>query len=178
MKRGAWIVLVGGAVAGLAAGALLWGQAATAPPPITAFPPWYPAEDTHGDPPFVDYEAHIPCAIDPAPDPDCQRVKFGLVLYRDPATGEPTSYAMSILRVGVSDEREYHEGAWHVASGTALDPDATAYRLDGVPEHLRHYWAVGDDILLILDGDGMPRVGEAGYSYTLDSIPIRTGDSR
>ena len=127
------------------------------------------------DPPFVDFEAHVPCTIDPVPDPDCQRVKFGLVLYRDPVTHEPSTYVMSIVRVAVSDDREVHQGEWRTESGTALDPDATVYRLDGVPEHLSAYWAVGDDLLLMLDGDGMPRVGDAGYSYTLNSTPLRTG---
>ncbi|GAA1948680.1 hypothetical protein [Microbacterium deminutum] len=174
MKRTTWIAIAGGVVAVVAAGAILWGQAAAVPPPITAFPPWYPAEDARGDPPFVDFESHIPCAIDPEPDPACQRVKFGLVLYRDPVTHEPSTYAMSILRVGVSDEREYHEGAWQVTSGTALDSDATVYRLDGVPAHLQNFWAVGDGILLMLDEERMPRVGETAYGYTLNSIPLRT----
>ena len=118
----------------------------------------------------------MPCAIDPVPDRACQRVKLGLVLYGDPAAGEPATYVMSIIRVGVSDEREVHEGAWHAERGTALDSDAVVYRLDDVPDHLRDYWAVGSDILLLLDSDRMPRVGDAGYSYTLNRIPLRTRD--
>ena len=118
----------------------------------------------------------VPCTIDPVPDPECQRVKLGLVLYRDAVTEEPTMYMMSIIRVGVSDEREAHRGAWHAESGTVLRRDATVYRLDGVPGHLEAYWAVGEDLLLLLDENGMPRVGDAGYSYTLNRTPLRTGD--
>ncbi len=176
MRRAVGIAIAGIAVAVVAAGAILWSQAATAPPPIDAFPPWYPVENAQGDPPFADFEAHVPCAIDPVPDPACQRVKLGLVLYRDPATQEPTTYVMSIIRVGVGDDREVHLGTWRTEAGTALDPEASVYRLDGVPEHLAAFWAVSDGILLLLDGDRMPRVGDAGYSFTLNSTPLRTGD--
>ena len=175
MKRTTCIAIAGGAVAVVAAGAILWSQAAGAPLPVTAFPPWYPSENAQGDPAFADFEAHVPCTIEPAPDPACQRVKFGLVLYRDPVTGEPSTYVMSIVRVGVGDDREVHQGRWRAESGTALDPAATVYRLDRVPEHLGSYWAVGDDLLLMLDGERMPRVGDAGYSYTLNRTPLRTG---
>lgn len=171
------IVLGGIAVAVVAAGALVWNQLATeAPLPVSAFPPWYPAANEQGDPPFADFEAHVPCRIDPVPDPACQRVKFGLVLYRDPVTHDPSTYVMSIIRVGVGDDREVHQGEWTIDRGVALDPAATVYRLDGVPGHLDSYWAVGDGILLLLDEEGMPRVGDAGYGYTLNSTPLRMGE--
>ena len=141
--------------------------------PPESFGPWYPLANQDGDPAVRDFEGHVPCAIDDPPAADCQRVKFGIVLYRDAASGEPTTYLMSIVRVGVGDERETHEGTWSEARGTGLDPDATVYRLDsGAPDHLRGYWPIGDDLLFLLDEEGMPRVGDAAYGYVLNSIPI------
>lgn len=134
--------------------------------------PWYPLVSEDGDPAVADFENHVPCALDPAPHAECERIKLGIVLYREAVTGEPTTYLISIIRVGVSDARETHEGSWIEGQGTRLDPEATTYLLDaGAPRHLRAYWAVGDDILFLLD-DGMPRVGDAAYGYALNSIPI------
>ena len=98
MKRATGVTIAGIAVAVVAAGAILWGQAASAPLPVTAFPPWYPAADADGAPPSADFEAHVPCAFEPVPDPACQRVKLGIVLYRDAQTNEPSRYVMSIIR--------------------------------------------------------------------------------
>lgn len=173
MKRTTWGVIAGIAAAVVAAGAILWSLTASRPQPVTAFPPWYATENARGDPAFADFEAHVPCTIDPVPDPACERVKLGLVLYRDAGTGEPATYVMSIVRVGVGDEREVHQGEWRIETGTALDSEDTVYRLDGAPDHLRAYWAVGDDLLLLLDGDRRPRVGDAGYSFTLNRLPLR-----
>ena len=110
MKRTTVGVIAGIAAAVVAAGAILWGLATSQPPPVTAFPPWYATENARGDPAFADFEAHVPCTIDAVPDPACQRVKLGLVIYRNAVTGEPTTYVMSIVRVGVGDEREVHQG--------------------------------------------------------------------
>jgi hypothetical protein len=175
MKKTAWAAIAGVAVVVVAAGAILWGSAASAPPSVTDFPPWYATENARGDPAAADFEAHVPCAIDAVPEPACQRVKLGLVLYRDAATGEPSTYVMSIVRVGVSDEREVRQGEWQIETGTALDAEATVYRLGGAPDLLTEYWAVGEDLLLILDGDRSPRVGDAAYGYTLNRVPLRQG---
>lgn len=162
------------ALAGFAFVIAAAGIVACAPEPApTSFPPWYPLENEQGDPAFADFESHVPCAIDPEPEPDCQRVKLGVVLYRDAETEQPTTYLMSIVRVGVSDEREVHGGEWGIETGTPLDAEATVYRLDsGAPDHLRWFWALGDDLLLLLDAEREPRVGDAAYSYTLNSIPL------
>ena len=134
---------------------------------------WYPLANEAGDPAVADFATRVPCTIDDPPAPTCQRVKFSVVLYSDEASGEPSTYLISIIRVGVSDARETHEGTWTVGQGTALDARATTYELDdGAPEHLRAYWAIGDDILFLLDEDRMPRVGDTGYGYALSRIPI------
>ncbi len=174
MKRST--LLVGAGAIALAAAAVvvvLVFATRGGPPQPQSFGPWYPLVNHDGDPAVADFENHVPCAIDDPPVADCQRVKFGIVLYRDSATGEPTTYLISIVRVGVSDTRETHEGTWSLGEGTGLDPEATIYRLDtGAPEHLRSYWPIGEDILYLLDENGMPRVGDAAYGYALNRIPL------
>ena len=105
-------------------------------------------------------------------------MKFGLVLYREPESNEPTTYVMSRIRVGVSNDRQVNEGTWSIEQGTALDPEATVYRLDtGAPEGLDVYWPIGDEILFVLDEQLMPRVGDAAYGYALNSVPLGTRNS-
>lgn len=124
-----------------------------------------------GDP--ADFENHVPCEIDPAPFEGCDRVKFGVVLYRDADTDEPTTFLISIVRVGAGDDRETIEGTWRITEGTALDPQDLVYELDtAAPGHLRNYWPIGDNILFMLDEQLMPRVGDAAYGYALNSVPL------
>lgn len=173
MKRTGWVIVGIIAAASAAIVVTTWVLAANAPAGRTVFPPWYPAANEGGDPAFVDFENHLPCEIDDSPVESCQRVKFGLVLYRDPESKEPTTYVMSRIRVGVSDDREVNEGTWSIGRGTALDPEATVYRLDtGAPEGLDVYWPIGDEILFVLDEQLMPRVGDAAYGYALNSVPL------
>ncbi len=140
--------------------------------PAEVLGPWYPVVNPDGDVAVADFEGHVPCALDPVPVDTCQRIKLGVVLYRNTA-GDPTRYVISIIRVGVSDDRETREGTWTMAKGTGLDPDATLYRFDsGAPDHLRAFAPIGPDILLLLDRDGMPRIGDAAYGYALNSVPI------
>ncbi len=173
MKRTGWVVVAIVAGAGAALVVAYGVLAANQPARQTVFPPWYPAANDAGDPAFVDFENHVPCEIDDPPAEGCQRVKFGLVLYRDPESNEPTTYVMSRIRVGVSNDRQVNEGTWSIEHGTALDPEATVYRLDtGAPEGLDAYWPIGDEILFVLDEQLMPRVGDAAYGYALNSVPL------
>ena len=173
MKRTGWVIVAIVAAASAAFVVGVWVLSANAPAGPTVFPPWYPAANDAGDPAFVDFENHVPCEIDDSPVESCQRVKFSLVLYRDPESKEPTTYVMSRIRVGVSDDREVNEGTWSIGRGTALDPEATVYRLDtGAPEGLDVYWPIGDEILFVLDEQLMPRVGDAAYGYALNSVPL------
>jgi len=150
--------------------AIVLVTAVSKPPEV--FGPWYPVVNSAGDAAVADFENHVPCALDPVPNVACQRIKLGVVLYRNTA-GEPTTYLISIVRVGVGDDRETHEGTWTEAKGTGLDPEATVYRLDrSAPDHLRAFWPIGDDILFVLDQGGMPRVGDEAYGYALNSVAI------
>ncbi len=128
-------------------------------------PPWYPAVNADGDPVFAVFESRIPCE-------NCEKIKFALALYTDPAGGAPTTYQMARVFVGRGNDRIINEGNWSITRGTSLDPQAVVYRLDsGAPEEFQAFWAIGEDILFILDQDMQPRVGDAGYSYALNRQP-------
>lgn len=126
------------------------------------FAPWYPSVNENGDPLLAVFESRIPCA-------DCNTIKFGLALYRDRETKAPTTYRMSRLFVGKGNDRTVNEGIWTITHGTKLDSQAVVYQLDSnAPTEYRSYWAIGQDILFLLDQDMSPRVGDGGYSYALN----------
>lgn len=159
------------AVSALALAAIVIALVASRGPSTSqAFGPWYPLTNEAGAPAFADFENHVPCALDNPAVADCQRIKLGVVLYGTPDA--PSTYLISILRVGVGNDRETHTGTWTTARGTALDPQALTYQLNAAPTHLRTFWPVGDKILFLLDANGFPRPGDAAYGYTLNSIPI------
>ena len=135
------------------------GSLAKTPPTIE---PWYPPVNEQGDPVFAVFESRIPCE-------DCEKIKIALALYKDQVTQEPTTYKLARVYVAKGDDRLLNEGIWSIANGTALDPQAVVYQLDGnAPEEFRSFWAIEDDILFILDQDMKPRVGTAGYGYALN----------
>lgn len=126
------------------------------------FAPWYPSVNENGDPVFAVFESRIPCA-------DCEKIKFGLALYQDQETKAPTTYMMARVYVAKGDDRTVNKGIWTVTHGTKLDPQAIVYQLDSnAPQEFRSFWAIGQDILFILDQDMNPRVGDAGYGYALN----------
>jgi hypothetical protein len=112
---------------------------------------------------FGVFEGRIPCT-------GCERIKVRLTLSSDGA--EPAGFRLELIHVGQGDERQVSEGEWWIESGAAHGPDATTYVLDErAPDEFRRYLAVGDDILLFIDADGVLVVGDAGHSFTLS----RTG---
>jgi hypothetical protein len=127
--------------------------------PVT---PWYPETNERGDPVVAVFESRVPCA-------DCQATKLGVALYRDRDTKRPTTYRMVRVYVGKGNDRLEDRGAWTEASGAAFDPRAVVYRLDAAaPAEFRSFWAIGQDILFVLDAAGGPRVGTAGFGYALN----------
>ncbi|HUG41648.1 MAG TPA: hypothetical protein VMM12_14260 [Longimicrobiales bacterium] len=92
--------------------------------------------------------------------PACEKVKWWLALYRDPA-GEPGGYRFEGTRVT-------RTGAWAIERGTASQPDAVVYRLfTDLPVGSIALLRIDANILLLLDGDRRPMVGDASWSYTL-----------
>jgi hypothetical protein len=139
--------------------------AGCATPPVTP-KRWYPEVNARGDALATVFESRIPCL-------DCQAIKFGLALYRG-RDGAPSTYRMARVYVAKGNERTVNEGAWSVARGTKLDPQAPLVQLDGnAPAEFRAFWVIGENILFILDRDLSPRVGTAGYGYALNRVNLR-----
>lgn len=134
----------------------------------TTFEPWYPAVNENGDPVFAVFEGRTPCVGQMA-IPDCNKIKVGLALYQNAQTQLPTTYLLARVGVGTGNDRITNAGTLTITHGTALDPQASVYQLDSnAPQEFRSYWAIGQDILFILDQDMAPRVGDAAYSYVLN----------
>jgi hypothetical protein len=136
------------------------------PPAVS---PWYPAVDEQGNTLMAVYEGRIPC--NQAAMKGCDKIKVALVLYHDRLTQAPATYKLARVHVAESPagNRQVVSGRWHLTQGAKLDPAAQVYRLDGAaPEEFRAYWAIGHELLLMLDADLNPRVGTASWSYTLN----------
>ena len=62
---------------------------------------------------------------------------------------------------------------WVYYAGTQLDSLAIVYHLDSnAPEKFKVFWKVSADLLFILDDNLLPRVGDAGYGYELNRMPL------
>lgn len=120
--------------------------------------------NSRGDPLFGVFEGRAPCG-----EEDCSAPKIGLALYWDDVTWVPTTYRLVRVYVGKSDEQQASEGAWTVEGDVEGYPDSMVYGLDAnAPAEFRSYWAINDDLLLILGKKGRPRVGNAGFGYLLN----------
>jgi hypothetical protein len=123
-------------------------------PPPDRRPP--PGSRMHGV-----FEAKVPCA-------DCQLVKVRLTLHRDIADGLPTTYVLERIYVGKGNDRHTTRGQWSEATGARVDPEGFIVALDdATPDEFRRFLAVGDDLLLMLDAELEPRVGDNVHSFTL-----------
>jgi len=130
--------------------------------PKNAPEPWYPATNTNGDSVLSVYESRIPC-------PDCERLKFALVIYGNTQTGSPSTYTMARVYVGKDNDRLTNSGKIVVKHGTSLDSMHSVYYLStGAPKEYQLFWEVTKDILFILDDSLIPRVGDAGQGYALN----------
>ena len=139
------------------------------PSSVRAVDPWYPALNPQGHRIFAVFEGRIPCNRSDLVD--CDKIKVSLVLYKDGRSEAPSTFALGRVYVAAAPEGSLAvvTGQVSVTQGTALDSAATVYRLDAeAPREFRAYWAIGRDILFILDEQLYPRVGTAGWSYVLN----------
>jgi len=127
-------------------------------------PSWYPETNEDGDPVSAIFESRIPCE-------DCERLKFSIVIYENAQTHLLTTYLMSRIYVGKSDERITNAGNITVSTGTSLDSLHIIYRLtSGAPAEYQSFWKIDEHLLFILDENLTPMVGDAGYGFVLNRI--------
>jgi hypothetical protein len=115
------------------------------------------------------FEGRTPCG-------DCQLVKMSLTFYRG-SDGAPTGYKLARSFVGMGNDRYITEGEWKSVSGgghpviyqlDANSPaDLASYSVQGPKDEVASFLPVGDDILLLLDQNLKPRVGNGAFSFTL-----------
>lgn len=99
--------------------------------------------------------------------PDCWKVKWGLTLYQDPTTHQPTTYHL----LGTLNQSAAREGKWAIVRGTKTDPEAIVYQLDSDKPEVSVYLLKGDDdVLFVLDQQRNLRVGNENLSYTLNRV--------
>lgn len=124
-------------------------------------PPLPPVTPPAGSELYGVFEGKTPCE-------DCERVKLWLVLHRSLQDQSPTRYILGRIYVGRGNERHITEGRWTSSTGTPTDADAVVYRLDAAsPDELSRYLPIGPNILLVLDPNLEPRVGDASHSFAL-----------
>jgi hypothetical protein len=127
------------------------------PPP----PPLPPITPPAGSELYGVFEGRTPCE-------GCDRVKLWLVLHRSAQDRSPTAYMLGRIYVGQGNDRHLTEGRWTSITGTPSDPAAVLYRLDdAAPGEYARYLAIGPNILLLLDQNLEPRVGDASHSFAL-----------
>lgn len=92
----------------------------------------------------------------------CQRIKWGLQLYQDAATGMPTTYKFGPRR------QTFREGTWMQTRGTKADPNGIVYRLKLLDSgHTIMFLKADENHLFLLDSDLNLMVGNTLLSYTL-----------
>ena len=103
---------------------------------------------------------------------DCIKIKWQLVLYKDPVTQAPTTYALG----GFAWRHPPKTGKWTLVKGTKENPEAVVYRLkeghgDDAKEFLS-FMKADDNILLFLDHKLDLLIGNESFSYTLNRATL------
>jgi hypothetical protein len=98
---------------------------------------------------------------------ECFKIKWQLILFQDPATGAPTTYALG----GFAWRNPPRTGKWAIVKGTKEDPNATVYQLDSdQPQGFLSFAKADENILLFLDRERNLLVGNSRFSYTLNRV--------
>jgi hypothetical protein len=99
--------------------------------------------------------------------PECIKIKWRLILYKDSVTGNPDTYAL----LGFVYKKDSPRiGKWHITKGTKANPEAIVYQLDQ-PGRESLFLQKGDDnILFFLDQEKKLLIGNRDFSYTLNRV--------
>lgn len=133
----------------------------------TTFDPAYPERNRAGDPIVAVFEGRIPCPIR-----GCDKLKVELVLYGRDSGRIPTTYWLG--QVSTGDDPLVQQGAWTTHRGLQQYPDGLVYQFDtNADANLQYLWRVNDEIVLVLDQNLRPKVGNAAWGFMLsrDCMP-------
>lgn len=126
-----------------------------------------PATDSR---PQIIFEGRTPCtkiAKDKNLDvtPDCFKIKWKIILDRDPDTGEPTTYTLT--RTG--HRQSETTGKWSIKNGIPSNPHVNVYSLDPQVPGKSISFVLGDEnVAFFLDNNNAPFIGNNNFSYTLN----------
>jgi hypothetical protein len=118
------------------------------------------------------FEGRSPCQdiaglLNAAGREACTKIKWRLILYHDPVTHAPTTYALA----GFMWRTPPRTGKWTVVKGTPIDSNATVYQLDPEdPKGFLSFVKADDNILFFLDKDRNLLIGNIKHSYTLNRV--------
>jgi hypothetical protein len=97
----------------------------------------------------------------------CIKIKWQLLLFQDPVTHAPTTYALG----GFAWRNPPKTGRWAIVKGTKADPQAVIYQLEpDQPQGFLSFLKADENILLFLDHEHKPLVGNSRFSYTLNRV--------
>ena len=99
-------------------------------------------------------------------DGDCNKLKWKLILYRDPTTFLPTTYAL----YWTLHRPDAIEGKWTI-KGSDTNPDVIIYQLNPDKPSASISFLVGDkNVIYLLDKKNKLFTGNKDFSYTLNKI--------
>jgi hypothetical protein len=115
------------------------------------------------------FEGRTPCGnianeFTGFPADGCEKIKWRLTLYRNPATGQPTTY----LYQGTRSTRQ---GAWRIEQTAGAEPRVLYHLEYGNPRKVLSMLSVEGNVLLLLDRNLRVLVGDASWSYVLNRKP-------
>jgi hypothetical protein len=121
------------------------------------------------------YEGRSPCQeisglLNVPQRDECIKIKWQLILYRDPVTHAPTTFALG----GLVWRNPPKTGKWSIVKGTKEDPDAEVYQLDTDDQNgFLSFLKADDNILLFLDKNRELLVGDERFGYTLNRATVK-----
>lgn len=123
------------------------------------------------------FEGRTPCREIAKEHPEmkvsgsCFKLKWLLVLHRDSVSGQPTTYQ---LRKVVDNQPREVTGRWIIQKGSTANPQAVWYILQSAQAGQSiTLLAVDEHILLFLNAQGEPFIGNQDFSYTLNKRQAR-----
>ena len=116
-------------------------------------------------------------------DPDCEKLKWNIVFYRDPVSQKRTTYTLSIVgsgelikQEGSSYRWQQIKGRWESLKGIAPYPEMEVYRLQLNNRGNDLYLLKGDNnVLFILNKDKSVMTGNEDFSFTLNRVELVAG---
>lgn len=101
----------------------------------------------------------------------CNRIKWQLTLYQDPATHTPAQFELKTVYVGVNNTVYTKTGSWEVKKGTPSDSNSVFYQLNA--EHDNQAAKItllkaDNKILYFTDKDLNLLAGNGDHSYALN----------